>query len=567
MKLKQNRLLVIGLDGATFDLIEPWIADGRLPNIAYLIKHGCSGPLRSTIQPTTAPAWTTCLTGVNQGKHGLYDFVTRRQESYNLEITSSTHIKAPSIFDFIGQQGGKVVGINIPYTAPPKPVNGVLIGGPFAPTVTPDLFYPRNYYEKILQLVPNYFVLPDFNSRAPDPMGDYADKLLTGIANREKIALHLLQNESWDFFMIVFMATDEVQHTFWHCLNAKETDPEYRYRQTIFQVYERLDEAIGKLRAAAEISSTSPLSTFIVSDHGAGHFSWMINLNQWLASAGFLQFRQDKTSTIRKLKTNIIKQIALGYRRYLPGKLRATIRSYLGAKRFEQVKGEFESTLVTSNIVWEHTKAYALGAGGNIYVNLAGREPKGIVQSGTPYDQVCEQLIAQLMLMRDPDSNEPMIKQVHRREDLYSGPFLHQAPDLIIEWADYAYWGRGQYDSQAPTFQKQRHLDFSDQPLTGSHRPEGILIAHGPGIRQGTNVQKARLLDLAPTLLGMLGIQATKEMDGRFLSMLFDEAYADQIQSLLSQTQLIDNTQPSDHKYTAEEEAIIAEHLRSLGYL
>lgn len=567
MKLTKNRLLVVGLDGATFDLIRPWIAEGRLPNLAQLIKDGCSGPLRSTIQPTTAPAWTTFLTGVNQGKHGLYDFVTRRHESYNLEITSAAHIKAPSIFDFIGQQGGKIVGINIPYTAPAKQVSGVLIGGPFAPTVTPDLFYPRSYYEKILQLVPDYFILPDYNSRAADPMADYAQKLLAGIANREKIALHLLQNESWDLFMLVFMATDEVQHTFWHCLDALKTDPEYRYSQTILQVYERLDEAIGKLIAAAELSSTRPVSTFIVSDHGAGHFSWMINLNQWLASAGFLQFRQDRTSEIQKFKTNLLKRVALGYRRYIPGQWRAAVRSYLGSKRFEQVKGEFESALVTSNVVWEQTKAYALGAGGNIYINLAGREPKGIVHSGAPYEQVCEQLIDKLMLMRDPDSNEPMVKKVHRREELYSGPFLHHAPDLIIEWVDYAYWGRGQYDSQAPTFQKQRHLDFSDQPLTGSHRPEGILIAHGPGIRQDAMIQGTNLWDLAPTLLGMLGIQASENMDGRFLSTLFDEDYVNHLKSLLSQSELIDNLSPLDHQYTAEEEAKISEHLRSLGYL
>ena len=568
MDTLQSRLLVIGLDGATFDLITPWVQDGRLPHLARLIKTGCSGPLRSTIQPTTAPAWTTFLTGVNQGKHGLYDFVTRRQDSYNLEITSAAHIKAPSIFDFVGQQNGKVIGINIPYTAPARPVNGVLIGGPFAPAVTPELFFPRYYHEKILRLVPGYFVLPDYNARAADPMADYAQKLLTGIANREKIALHLMQNEPWDFFMIVFMATDEVQHTFWHCLNAPETSPEFRYRQTILQIYERLDAAVGRLMAAATAATdATSLSTFVVSDHGAGPFAWMINLNQWLANAGFLQFRQDRTSAVQQFKTGILKQTALNYRRYVPGQWRAAVRARLGSERFDQVKGEFESALLTSNVIWEQTRAYALGAGGNIYVNMAGREPGGLVEPGAAYEQVRQELIAELMTMRDPDSGQPMIKQVHRREELYSGSFLEQAPDLIIEWSNYAYWGRGQYDSQAPVFQKQRHLDFSDQPLTGSHRPEGILIASGPGIRQGGTIEGTTLLDLAPTLLGMLGIQAPEEMDGRFLTALFDEAHAGNLQTLLNQINPTEVALPSDHQYTAEEEAIIADHLRSLGYL
>jgi predicted AlkP superfamily phosphohydrolase/phosphomutase len=259
--------------------------------------------------------------------------------------------------------------------------------------------------------------------------------------------------------------------------------------------------------------------------------------------------------------------MALGYRRYVPSQWRAAVRARLGSERFDQVKGEFESALLTSNVVWEQTKAYALGAGGNIYVNVAGREPGGIVEPGTAYEQVRQELVAALMTMRDPESGKPIVKQVHRREELYSGPFLEQAPDLIIEWTDYAYWGRGQYDSQAPVFQRQRHLDFSDQPLTGSHRLEGILIAHGPGIRQGETIEGTTLLDLAPTLLGMLGIQAPKEMDGRFLSPLFDAEYADQLQSLLKLTHPTEAAIPSDHQFTPEEEALIAEHLRSLGYL
>ncbi len=564
----KGRVVVIGLDGATFDLLRPWAEAGFLPNLAKLLETGCSGPLRSTIQPTTAPAWTTFLTGVNQGKHGLFDFVARRQDGYNLEVTSSAHVKAASIFDYAGQQGLKVLGLNIPYTAPARPVNGVLIGGPFAPTVTPDLFFPQEYYDKIMRLVPGYFVLPDYDGRAVDPLADYAHKLSVGIANREKIALHLLQHEPWDLFMMVFMESDEVQHTFWHCLDAPEASSDFRYRHTILQVYQRLDEAIGRLLAAATaVSPDTPLSTFIVSDHGAGPFAWMINLNRWLADAGFLHFRQDSTSALQQQKARLLKQLALGYRRYIPGKLRAAMRARLGVARFEQVKGGFESALLTSNVAWEQTRAYALGAGGNIYVNLKGREPTGIVEPGADYERVRQELIAHLMTMRDPDSGQPVVKQAHLREALYSGSFLEQAPDVVIEWSDYAYWGRGQYESQSAAFEKQRHFDFSDQPLTGSHRPEGILIANGPGMQHGAEVEGASLLDLAPTLLGILGIKSPADMDGRFLSELFTKEYADQLLAILEQSDPVAPITPTDHQYTSEEEALIAAHLRALGYL
>jgi predicted AlkP superfamily phosphohydrolase/phosphomutase len=562
-----NRLLIIGWDGATFDLIRPWVADGRLPNLARLMETGCSGPLRSTLQPTTAAAWTTFLTGVNQGKHGLYDFVTRRQESYDLEITSGRHIKAPSLFDLLGQQNRKTVGVNIPYTAPVRPVNGVLIGGPFAPTVTPDLFFPRSYHEKILQLIPNYFVLPDYDARAADPLADYAQKLMVGIANREKIGLELLEREAWDLFMLVFMETDEVQHTFWRCLTASPDEPEFAYRDTIRQVYERLDEALGRLIAQATAVSPDPLTILVVSDHGAGHFDWMINLNQWLAESGFLQFRQGGATPLRQIKSSMLQRMALAYRRYLPADWRAAARNWLGTERFEQVKGEFETSLMAANIHWEKTQAYALGAGGNIYINLAGREPQGVIQPGAAYERLRQDLAAQLMTMRNPDTGKPMIKQAHMREALYAGPYLEQAPDLVIEWADYAYWGRGQYDSQSAVFQKQRHFDFSDQPLTGSHRLEGILVANGPGIRPGAEISAAKLLDMAPTALGLLGMQPSAEMDGRLLTDLFDAAYLNELQQSLAANAPLDPLNPADHQYTAEEEALITEHLRSLGYL
>lgn len=568
MHPKKKRVLIIGLDGATFDLITPWAADGRLPHLAQLMAAGCHGHLASTIQPTTAPAWVTFMTGMNQGKHGLYDFVRRRQHSYNLEVTSAAQVSAPTLFDIASQQGKHVVAVNVPYTSPPRPVNGVMIGGPFAPTVTRDLFYPPLYHDAILKMVPDYFILPDYNGRARDPMADYAARLMQGIEYRERISLHLLRSQPWDLFMVVFMATDEVQHSFWHCLEAPDGSPEARYRHTIRHVYQRIDEAIGKmLEAIAEDGDERETAVLLVSDHGAGPFRWMINLNRWLAEAGYLQFRRDNASGLRRLKTKTIKRLALAYRRYLPAQWRAAMRARLGSERFQQVKGEFESALMTASVAWEETQAYALGAGGNIYVNVKGREPAGIVEPDTAYEQVRTELARRLMTLREPETGEAMVRRVYRREELYQGPFLEQAPDLVIEWTDYAFWGRGQYDSQSPVFQKQRQLDFSDQPLTGSHRPQGILIAQGAGIRAGQQVEGARLLDVAPTVLSLLGIAPTPAMDGRFLTDLFTEDEAKRIQAAAETAVSVEESSPDPFQYSSEEEEQIAEHLRSLGYL
>ncbi len=561
--MTQKRVLVIGLDGATFDLINPWVEQGFLPNLGRLMAEGNHAPLASTLQPTTAPAWVTFMTGVNQGKHGLYDFIQRKSESYNLEVTNSSFVSAPSFFEYASKHERRSIAINIPYTFPPQKINGIMVGGPFAPAVTPELVEPTTYFETLKEIVPDYFVLPDFNARAKDSMGDYAQQLMRGIEYREKLSLHMMQSEPWELFTVVFMATDEVQHAFWHCMEAEEGTEDFFYKDTILQIYSRLDEAIGKLIMLAEqLDEDQKLVTIILSDHGAGPFEWMINLNRWLSDEGYLVFRTKENGRLQQWRAQLFKRAASLYRNYMSAKMRTRIRAQLGLNRFTNIKEGFESALLTSNVDWPQTKAYALGAGGNIYINVEGREPNGTVSFNDAYEQIRNEIIGKLSRLTDPETGELVIKKVHKREDIYHGAQLEKAPDLIIEWRDYAYWGRGRYDNQSPLFEKQRKFDFSEQPLTGSHRPEGILIIHGEDVAKCTKSSETSILNLAPTILGLVGIQPPDNMDGRILSEMFQpETFTklDLVQEIARRKEQI-NLQ-------SEEESKITEHLRSLGYL
>ena len=563
--MNHKRILVIGLDGATWDLIDPWIDQGYLPTLANLKSAGVSGKLRSTIQPTTAPAWASFMTGMNQGKHGLFDFVRRRHGEYSIEITNGSQILAPTIFEVASQYDRHVISVNIPYTHPPRPVNGIVIGGPFAPTVTEDLVYPSSYYDQLKKVAPGYFILPDYDHKVADPMSEYAAQLQSGIDLREKLCLHLMDSEPWDLFAVVFMATDEVQHTFWHCMNAPDESPEARYRDVIRKIYQRLDKAIENLVSQANVESDDRGTVVIVlSDHGAGPFKWMINLNRWLSDNGYLEFSHDKRGRLDQFRSNMIKRLALAYRTKLAASSRASIRDRLGMERFSRVKEEFESRLLTSRVIWDRTQAYSLGAGGNIYLNLAGREPEGVV-SPDDYDLLCREISEKLMSWSAPDSGGPVVKRVYRREELYEGPYISDAPDLIIEWQDYGFWGRGSYDVASPIFEAQRHFDFSDQPLTGSHRLDGILICQGPEIRSGTNIKNARLIDLAPTLLTLMGIPPSPDMDGQLLTQMLTEEFGEEVKDLAAV--LPSQSEQEEFEYTPEEAELIAEHLRSLGYL
>lgn len=555
-----SRVLMIGLDAATFDLIEPWIEQGYLPNLARLMAEGAHGRLASTLQPTTAPAWVSFMTGMNQGQHGLYDFVRRKADSYSLEVTNSSHIAAPLMFEMLSRLGQRVITVNIPYTYPPRPINGIMISGPFAPAVTREVVYPADYFETLKQIAPDYFITPDYDARGTDPMGLFAAQLQREVEMRERVSLALMQREPWDVFAVVVMATDEVQHTFWRCMEAGDGDPLAKYRHVIRDIYQRCDLAVGRLIDAARLDGRET-HVIILSDHGAGRFEWLVNLNQWLAGQGLLQFRADRASSVKRLYSGMAQRAAQAYRHSVPVPLRTTIRTALGARRFSRVQEEFQSALITSTIEWTRTQAYSLGAGGNIYVNLKGREPNGTVEPGD-YDTLCQRIIEALETLVTPDTGQRMVQKAYRRAELYHGAKLDQAPDVIAQWADYAYWGRGYYGSRPAVFEKPQQFDFSDQPLTGSHRPEGILIAQGPRIQPGGRTSAAKLVDLAPTVFHLLGFAPPPDMDGRVLSEVLIDTGAVPVQAVETAS-----SAPEPFDYTPEEAALVSDHLRALGYL
>ena len=129
------KLLIIGIDGATLDLILPWVESEHLPTIGRLIKSGVHGDLASTLPPVTSPAWPTFMTGCNPGKHGVFDFIQPTGSDFSL--VNATKIKQPTIWQRLSSAGYRVGVLNVPVTYPPKPLNGFMISGivPFIVTL------------------------------------------------------------------------------------------------------------------------------------------------------------------------------------------------------------------------------------------------------------------------------------------------------------------------------------------------------------------------------------------------------------------------------------------------
>jgi predicted AlkP superfamily phosphohydrolase/phosphomutase len=490
--------------------------------------------------------------------HDRHESGQRRHGSYGLEVTNASMIGAPTLFGILSNKGHRVAAINVPFTYPPHPINGIMVSGAFAPSINEKAVHPPNFYSTISRLVPGYSAMLDYEPLLPDALATYADRLLTTIEQRQRLALHVLKREQWSLLAVVFMATDWAQHAFWKFHESADA----RYGCVIRDVYQRVDTMVGTLVEAIDEQTV----VFVISDHGAGPLKCIVNLNRWLAQAGFLHYRDSAASPFRTIRERALKRLARAYRRYLRPELRAAIRTQMGSQRFEKLKGQMESTLFASTIDWSRTRAYSLGAGGNLFLNLAGREPQGTVQPGAEYERLLREIADALLLLRAPDTGQRLVKRVYRREELYAGRFLEQAPDLVIEWMDYAYWGRGRYDVGGDqVFEYRDTFDLSDLPLSSSHRTDGILIASGPGIRPGTRISGARLVDLAPTVLSLLDIAAPAQMDGRILWELLADDEAVRRQQVDSEVDMDVASQPFG--FSPEESEEIAEHLRGLGYL
>jgi predicted AlkP superfamily phosphohydrolase/phosphomutase len=552
-----TKTFVLGLDSATWDLLEPWIAEGLLPNLAALRARGAWGDLRSTIQPITSAAWPTLLTGKQQGKHGIYDFVRRKPGSYAVEMTNASMISSPTLYDLFSAVGKRVASINMPYTFPPRPLNGLIVGGLFATVTGPALTYPASLWDEIARVAPRYCIAPDYDAAAPDPLQRYVDDMSASVEQRTRVAEHFLQQQDWDLFVLVYTEPDEIQHAFWHCLEGAElpeafADHPQRFGNPILNVYQQIDAALPRLLELAGPDAT----VWVVSDHGAGPLRYMVYLNPLLEQGGLLRFKARAGHGSR------LQRLAKLYKRSLPKGVRAGLRRMLGDDAFSVIKGQLETSSFASAIDWAGTRAYALGSWGNIFVNLAGREPQGTVRPGAEYEQVCREVGELFAELRHPETGAPAVERVYRREELYSGHELERAPDLIVIWADRTICGRGGYEGLADAvFERRWTADFSELPLTGFHRDLGVFLACGPQVQARGRLEAASLTDVAPTILAQHGLVLPADLDGRALGL--HAGLAEPGEAVLD----AGAWQAEHYAYSAEEEAIIQKRLEDLGYL
>lgn len=547
-----TKVLVLGLDGATFDLIHPFIEQGHLPNLKRFMAQGSWSELSSTAPPVTASAWTSFMTGKNPGKHGLFDFMQRRANSYDLAPVSSFDRDGKALWELAGEAGKTSIVMGVPVTYPPTPLNGLMVTGMLTPRGAPDYTYPPELKDEIAQAIGEYVVYSDeVYSKGKGEV--FLKALHYSIQQRAKTAAYLLHKYDWDLGILVFPETDTVCHGLWWAYDNshhqhKQENPE-KFRDGILAIYQDIDSYIGELVA----SLPSDMTVLVMSDHGHGPLRNFLYVNNFLKQRGYLKIKGAPSSRVKNVgfSAGLTPRTAYGMLLNMGlGKLRRTMDKRRGGRGL--LKRFF---LSLNDVDWANTRAYSIGYIGEIHLNVKGREPHGIVEPGEEYERVRYQLIRDLRELKHPNGML-LIDQIWTKEEIYSGPHLDDAPDILFFPKNLETIAFGDFE-----FGSNKIVEPS-YGVSSSHRMNGILIAEGNGILKNCELEPTpNLTDIAPTVLHLLGVPVPRDMDGRVL------------QEMLATSREVEYGSTSElervrgEAYSDDEEAEVVERLKDLGYI
>ncbi len=546
MSASDPAIIIIGLDGATLDLIAPWVEAGELPAIGALLRGGASGRLRSTHPPLTPVAWSSFLTGCGPGKHGTYAFM-QLDRQYTPTFLNGGSLTIPTFLDLLSDAGARVGALNVPWTWPPPRVNGFCLSGLDAPGFGPHIAYPDGLFEEVAEAIGGYF-----DKFVPPARSGYAlDRLDHQIEGCGAAARYLMQSHPVDVFAVVFGSSDHVQHWFWHDRQTVARDGR-RVDDLLLYTYRKLDEEIERIVAECAGDRTVVM---LMSDHGAGPCLGGINLDLWLASHGWLTLSPVSEGWRRRLRRGVIR--AGG--RLVPAGIRRRLGSRLAHARRDMI-----SSFLTGRVDWSATSAFSWSDYGNISLNLQGRYDQGTVPADEA-DALVDEIAQAIANISHPETGERVMSAPLLGRQLYHGDRVADAPDLMAVVRDYRYEILSNFTPAGLLPREQERSIFSPPRRQGTHRLHGIFCANGPGVRTDMTLAGARIEDVAPTILHLAGCPVPAWMDGRVLSQMLVREHLRSRPPERRDDTLVDGERRRD--YDDDERARVAETLRGLGYL
>ena len=485
------KVLVLGLDGATWKVLLPLIKMDKLPTLAKIINKGVYGNLVSTFPPATGPAWLSMATGKNPGKTGVYDFLTRKGMDFSTKVINSfDYRKNNPYWDLLNKKGYKTYLLNYPMLYPFYEIDGAMVGGMGTPEKR-GIAFPASLEKQLSDLTDRFWTTVDWHSPKYCDKKKFVRDLHIFIEKQFRVVKYLIRDD-WNFFLHVSSASDFLQHVMWKDWN----DVTSKYHQDFISVWEKLDQNIGSI-----LENIVNTNVFIVSDHGFGLLKENFNLSKWLLEKGFLK----KNSTY-KTRKSLVTLLDFVYNKFE----NFPLKKYLASERFKSsffaktfnVGYPFppEVNVSDSKII----PGYSSGAYGALH----------IMDPVNDYEKVREEAIQELKKL---EKVYGLSLEIFKREELYWGDKSNQAPDLMFKINDH------QCNIQASTLKGEifsDNLPFKNK--SGSHRGEGIFCAFGPDIIEGKKIN-AKIYDLAPTILHIFGVPIPNDIDGRVLKEIFRE--------------------------------------------
>ena len=561
------RVMILGLDGATWALLGRLAADGTMPNLASFLERGCSADLMTQIPPVTATAWSSFVTGLNPGKHGVFEFLLRKKalvegarSAHNpfgeVPVNSALRDGTP-IWDLAGEAGLKSVVKGVPITYPPSRIEGAMLSGFLTPFGRRDFVQPPELLGEIEEKFGPYklYHRQVYSKRGVSDVLDELDEVLDFDI---KVTRFLMERIDWSLLISHFWGTDRASHELWHLLDESHPrhDPSEaaRYAPRLKAFYSTLDRGLKDI-----VEGAAGANLIVMSDHGFGPIHTFLSFNMWLVGRGLLRFKPGPMTRLKRATYGMGFTPTLLYR----------ISMALGLAKY-RLSGGFHSRqkmqmlihrffLSLADVDWGATRAYSRGNYGQIYVNLKGREPWGSVEPGAEYEAVRNDVRDMLLAETDPGTGEKLFDRVYFREELYEGPYVDEAPDVIFVPRDMSYKALGTLDFTSNNFMDPVYGN------SGDHRMNGVFLGLGPGFASGRRLNELSILDIAPTVLYLLGLPVPRAMDGKIAEPALDERYLAQNKPEFVDKELLGRL--GIGKMSDEDRDDIKRRLEGIGYI
>ena len=536
--------VAIGLDGAAWHLLDPMLESGAMPRLAALKAGGAWGTLKSTVPTYTPPAWTTAATGVNPGRHGIYGFIAGNAQSERQELVHSGMIKSPTIWEVVNGQGARAGIYNLPLTYPPRALDGWMVSGMMTPGYGEHLKGFASWSgrgtsaqleQHILEWAPGYVVDVSANYEQDWRDDGLAQRALESIRQREAVLRGLLELDPPEVLFTVMEAPDRLQHVYYRYMDPADelyaSSEGARIRAAVTACFTAIDDIVGLLHDFAGADG----GVVVCSDHGFTAWEVSVHVNALLEQWGYLTLKGGG----KAMQSGLARRMIPVAKRFLPRKL---------ARR---AKGR-----TFAAIDWERTRAFASPIPQQgVFVNVVGRERFGMVPQDD-LEKLKNEISGRFEALRDP-SGQPVTDRVHLSEEVFHGDALDGAPDVLPVLRDH------RYELDDELFHKEAFTDLRHLPR-GVHHPDGIVVVAGAGARAGSI--SGSVADVMPTLLYQAGLKVPAGLDGDVLTDAFSETYlADR--PIETTAPLSSSDKDETSPYSDEEEALIEESLRGLGYL